>query len=53
MYSVNSSEPSTLSLRGTISPLLQAPSAVITSFAFASFILSASASDEKPPKTTE
>ena len=36
-----------------MSPLLQAPSAVITTFASASFILSARASAEKPQNTTE
>ena len=53
MYSVNERDPSTFSFRGTISPLLQAPSAVMTNLACASLILSAKASDEKPPKTTE
>jgi len=53
MCSVNLSEPSTFALSGTISPLRQAPSAVITNFASASFILSANASEENPPNTTE
>ena len=53
MYSVNERDPSTFSFSGTISPLLQAPSAVMTNLACASLILSAKASDEKPPKTTE
>ena len=51
--SVSSNELSTFSFRGTISPLLHAPSAVITTFASASFIRSASASAENPPNTTE
>ena len=44
---------STLALRGKIQPPLSDSSAVITNSDLQSMILSARASGEKPPKTTE
>ena len=42
-----------MAFSGTTAPLRQPPSAVMTTFAPASFIRSRSASAEKPPNTTE